>query len=349
MSTRRPSIHDVAAAANVSITTVSHALSGKGRLPDGTRAHVLRTAERLGYAPNLTARGLATGHSMLLGIQASGFGPDTLVPNFAYMTDILNAASACALDHGYALVVLPPRAPVERIAQLGFDGATVIDPFGHETLLDAMRSQGGPLVTMGRIMSAAPELAWVDTDHQTATRLMLDHLWERGYRAPAILTGTRGLSYVESVLSAYREWCSVRSVPAQVIETSGDPTEVAGFKATREALQHGAGPVDAVYATLDLLAVGALSAAVEQGLEVPDEFGVAAITDSPLMRACRPAVTALDLQPGTIGRTAVETLVQLVENPETSPDGQLVSARLITRASTAKGGGPLQSSPRSTN
>src|SRR4051812_37283881 len=104
----RIGIRDVAAAAGVSITTVSDALNGKGRLPEATRQHVRETADRLGYRPSAAARTLRTGRSGLIGLMLTTYGDEpftfTEIPYFAQMT---NAATSAALAHGYGLVVLP--------------------------------------------------------------------------------------------------------------------------------------------------------------------------------------------------------------------------------------------------
>ncbi|MYW92985.1 LacI family transcriptional regulator [Amycolatopsis rubida] len=338
MNTRRPSIHDVAAAANVSITTVSHALSGKGRLPQETRDHVRQAAERLGYTPSFTARGLATGRSTLLAIQASGFGPETLVPDLAYITDILNAASSHALERGYALVVLPPQAPVAHIERLGFEGATVIDPLGQETLLGAMRGQGKPVVTMGRIVTGSSSIPFVDTDHDAATTMVLDHLWDQGYRRPAVLTGGRGLSYVESVTRTYRGWCAERTIPDRIVEVDGRLTDESGRQAMSAALRTRRGEIDSVYATLDALAIGAMTAARDLGISVPDQLGIASITDSPLLRIPNPMITALDLHPAVIGVKALSMLIDTIEGGSAGgkKQGELIPADLVVRDSTAR-------------
>lgn len=332
MANGRPRIQDVAAAANVSITTVSHALSGKGRLPEETRELVRRTAQRLGYSPSRNAQALATGRSMLLGIQASGFGPNTLVPDLSYFTDMMNSASSAAITHGYALVLLPPRTSADSVGQMSFDGAIIIDPLGHETLLQVLSLQGKPIVTTGRLLNSSAEFPYVDSDHFAATRLMMDHFWERGYRRPAILTAGRGLSYVETITATYREWCSEHNVPVCVLEVDGPITEEGGRQATTRALA--SGDIDGIYATLDVLAIGALQAARSASVSVPTELGIAAITDSPLLRVTSPAITALELYANEIGTRAIGLLIDTIEGKR-APSNQSVPAMLVPRLSTS--------------
>jgi DNA-binding LacI/PurR family transcriptional regulator len=104
----RVDIRDVARTAGVSITTVSNAISGKGRLSPETRERVRRIAEQMGYEPSVHARGLVTGETRLLAIQASGFDDKSLIPQVAYIQELINSAAQTSLELGYSLVVVPP-------------------------------------------------------------------------------------------------------------------------------------------------------------------------------------------------------------------------------------------------
>src|SRR5215212_617375 len=102
---------------------------------------------------------------------------------------------------------------------------------------------------------------------------------------------------------------------------------------------------DAIYATLDRMAVGALIACRSAGLSVPEDLAVAAITDTYVLRSADPPVTALDLNAPRIGREAVELLVGLVEGEEPSR-AVTVPSRLVKRTST-QGTGPTTTGPKS--
>src|ERR1700679_4339423 len=102
--TRVVGIKDVAERAGVSITTVSHALNGKGRISPQTRQHVNEIAKQLGYHPNATARNLAGGRSGLIGMAVAQAGAGNFaISDYAYYAALISAASVAALDCGYAL------------------------------------------------------------------------------------------------------------------------------------------------------------------------------------------------------------------------------------------------------
>ena len=125
----RIGIKEVAAAAGVSITTVSHALNGKGRLPAETRERVRDVAEALGYVPSATARSLARGRTGILALTVARAAtmPFSLA-DFDYFAQLMNGASTAALERGYALVLAPAAAGTELLDSVPLDGAIVVDP-----------------------------------------------------------------------------------------------------------------------------------------------------------------------------------------------------------------------------
>jgi DNA-binding LacI/PurR family transcriptional regulator len=332
--TRRPSIRDVGEAAGVSITTVSHALSGKGRLPEATRRHVRSVAEEIGYIPSRQGRGLKTGRTMLIGMQASGYQTADLVPQQAYFVDLLNAASAVAVDRGYGLVLLPPTCPNDKVASLGLDGAVIVDPVGDESLLEVLVAEEKPVVTTGRISGDSPQGTSVDNDHAAAVRLALDHLVEHGFSLPGLLTTEGGPSYVADVARGYRQWCATRGMAPRVIHVEGIPGEGNAREAMEAALNDPGFEISAIFATLDVLAIGAAKAVTGLGLSIPADLAIAALTDSPVLRAATPPITALNLHPDEIGTRAISLLLDLVDGSAEEAD-QTVSVTLLDRGSTA--------------
>jgi DNA-binding LacI/PurR family transcriptional regulator len=114
-----------------------------------------------------------------------------------------------------------------------------------------------------------------------------------------------------------------------------DLTEGSGFEATVKLLRR-RHPPDAVYATLDRLALGALLAAQARGLAVPRELLVAGCTDSDAGKWARPSLTALALNPEEIGRAALAMVIGLIEQSDPDPENLFVPTRIIPRGSTRR-------------
>jgi DNA-binding LacI/PurR family transcriptional regulator len=329
-------IKDVAAAAGVSVTTVSHALNNKGRLPDATRQRVRSIADELGYRPNATARNLVVGRTGLLGLVVSQRGgPPFAVTDFDYFAQLMIAASTCAISDGYALVLAPSDGALapQRIA---VDGAIVVDPVRDDPNVSALGTAGVPVVTTGRV-PGDDRGCWVDNDHIAGTRSMLDHLARCGARRIALMTSPLEISYTLDVERAYREWCGRQRMEPLVRTPEIGLSERAGYATASELLDLPE-PPDAVFATYDRLAYGVLLAAEARGVDVPQQLMVATTaTDSQASpQAGTIALTTLDLHPQEIGRAAASLLVELLEERAPRTQTVTVAHRVIARASTKR-------------
>jgi DNA-binding LacI/PurR family transcriptional regulator len=331
-------IKEVARAAGVSTTTVSHALSGKGRLPEATRERVRQIALDLGYRPSATARSLAGGRTGIIAMSVSGSEDFAVqVGDLDYFLQVINAATSSALERDYAVTLLPSDWGAETLARVPLDGGIVIDPVRSDPMVAALRRRGLPVVTLGRDLGGPADATWVDNDHRAGTRAMLDHLVEAGASDVALLAAQMVSSYEADTLEAYTDWCAERGASPCVARVKGGLSERAAYAETVKLLQQ-ADPPHAIYATLDRLALGALVAAEAQGLRVPEELLVAACTESDQSRHSRPALTALTLNPDQLAVEAVELLTDLIEGRETQRQ-RVVPSILIPRGSTVAGRG----------
>lgn len=332
-------IKDVAAAAGVSITTVSHALNGKGRLPTETRRRVREVADRLGYRPNVNARNLAGGRIGMVALAVSRVeGLAFQLGDIDYFATLIRYATMAALDRGYALAAIAPvRDAEETFHRIPADGAIVVDPLPGDRSLAYLRRQGAPIVTTGRALDAPEGDYWVDNDHVAGVRSVLDHLAEAGARRIALVLASYSASYIVDVRRGYGDWCAERGAEER-IATATDVTETAGFEAAGSLLD-GPEPPDAIYASLDRLAIGVLMAADSRSVEVPGRLLVAGCTDSYAARRADPPLTTLGLNPEQIGAEAAGMLINLVEGAEPQPQHRFIPTALTARESTAAGRG----------
>jgi DNA-binding LacI/PurR family transcriptional regulator len=329
----RVGIKEVAEAAGVSITTVSHALNGKGRLPAETRERVKVVALRLGYQPNVNARNLASGRSGLLALAVSQVKDLAFqLGDFDYFGSLISYATTAAIDRGYALAVAPAADAEETLHKISAEGAIVVDPVPNDPSVQYLRQTNTPLVTTGRTLDGGEDDCWVDNDHVGGLRSVLDHLAGAGSKRIALLTPRVYNSYVEDILSAYRAWCAERGFP-EMLATAAAITDDAGCEAAISLLDSSE-PPDAIYAALDRLAIGVLLAAEDRKIPIPGRLRVAASTDSVAAQTARPPLTSLSMNPEEIGRRAVEMLIDQVEGVEVEDRHVIVPTRVIIREST---------------
>jgi len=332
------SIKDVAALAGVSITTVSHALNGKGRLPPETRARVRAVARTLGYRPNRHARSLAGGHAGLLALTISR-SPGVWFPlgDLDYFSELISAATTTAIEHGYPLVTVPAASSSLGLLDFDTDGAVVIDPIVDDPTLAELRARGIPFVTTGRDPAHGDEDCWVDNDQVAGLRAILDHLAAAGAGRIAMIIPPAQQSYTLDSERAYHAWCAETRQEPIVAQPAEDLTERGGYAAALELLRR-PDPPDAIYAALDRLALGVFLAASAEGISIPGELLVAGCTDSEAAKSAQPRLTTLSLHPGDIGRAAVSKLIDLVEDGELEDRHTLIEATVIPRESTARAG-----------
>jgi DNA-binding LacI/PurR family transcriptional regulator len=333
----RIGIRDVAASAGVSNTTVSHALSGKGRLPEATRERIVRIARELGYRPNANARNLVNGKTGLIGVAVSSTSAAPFgLSDFDYFVRLLGAATGTAVENGRALVIEGSQTGDLAFSEAEVDGAIVVDPVDDDQTIPSLRERGVPVVTTGREKSetlATEERFWVDNDHRSSTIEMLEHLAERGGERIGLITGPEVNSYTRDAIAGYREWCEEKGQSPMVALAEGTLNESSGFNAAEKLLGL-ENPPNAIYSIVDYLSLGALNAARANSITVPDELLIGCGIDSPLSLLSDPPLTALSLNPEKIGRAAVELLVEVIDGDQPTENPMMIETEIICRAST---------------
>jgi DNA-binding LacI/PurR family transcriptional regulator len=329
----RVTIFDVAAAAGVSITTVSHVFSGNRRVGAGTRQRVHDVARELGYRPRSTAQALAHGRTNTLALQLSISG-ESLVLN-PFLTSLLASLSLTAIDRGFSFVYVPPGPAAAGfvgplLAAQRVDGAVLVDPVRADPFVEAVVEREFPYVSIGRILGQTSDY-WVDNDHAAVCEKVVAHLRAEGYRRPALLTVPLEVSYVVDYKDGFR---AAAGWDAPIV-IADDLTDLAAQEAARRALA-GPEPPDAFFCIHDRLAFGALVAAADAGVSVPGGLGLVGIGDS-LASHTHPGLTSVRVFPERAGAAAVELLDAVVRGVEAEVPA-LVDAQLVRRESTRRTG-----------
>lgn len=323
------SIRDVAAAAGVSPTTVSHALNNRGRIAEETRVKVLQAARLLGYQANVHAQQLVTRRSRIIAIQMPALevsqGP--ALPDSAYFLDVINGAAATADDNGYALVVTPSGGKTSIFGGFAIDGVIIVDPQGDEPIFGT----SVPVVTVGIALCETHDVLAVDNDHATAARLVLSHFEENGWHRPAMVADTTRRSYVNDVISGYRGWVDDNGAENITLALGSlDSIAVDGVIARLVEAR-----ADAVYASSDDLALALLDAASRAGLSVPGELAIASAVDCRTLTLTSPQISATNLFPFRTGETAAQLLIDALETGLKDAATRVIPTQFEARASTA--------------
>jgi len=336
----RTKIVDVAREAGVSITTVSHALNGRGYVDPRTREAVKRVALRMGYRPNRHAQRLRGGSTHVIALISSmpfavAGGPSRL----GFMMEIAAVAASVALTRGLALILVPPSendaGAIQTIETIDVDGALVLEPAASDVQVTHMLRRNVPMVTIGRQSGASDSLPYVDLRPAETTVMLLDHLRAQGARQIAMLTGQqRRSAYTEAAL-AYAAFASAHSMEPIICKADENQGEEGGRHATMLLMQRHP-KIDAICAPVDAFAVGAVRALQALGRDVPGDVMVATRYDGLRARECNPPLTSLNLHLETIAAQAIELLFDRLQGTAERRVIDGTRAELVIRQSTRR-------------
>lgn len=329
-SPRPVTTHDVARKAGVSQATVSLVLSGnpRARVAQATRERVLEAAEELGYRPNILARGLVRGKSYAIGVVV----PDLTNP---FYLDVVTGAQRVAAEAGYA--VLPgdtrestPIRHLEALRARQVDGV-IIDGVGAAALPHDALSE------LKVVVVDEPSERWpgVASDALSAGRLAAEHLVGLGHRRVAFIgpaTDVHGFRMRErGFFQALRQG----GIPLPHEWLRRTPPTVSGGLAAMKALLAGNRPT-AVFCANDLIAMGALKAALKAGVDVPRELSIIGCDDVEMASVVTPELTTIAIPARELGARAARLLIRQLDGQEVSvKPSKPLPVRLVRRATTA--------------
>lgn len=330
------SIKDVASRAGVSVATVSRVLNDHPAVRPGTRTRVLAAVAELGYRPNVVARSLRTERTRTLGLVIS----DVLNPFF---TELARSVEDEARAHGYSVIFgNADEQPdlqdhhVRTLLDRRIDGLLVSPTGGANQLMVEADQAGSPMVFVDRWINGV-DVPVVRTDGRQAVRDLVAHLLSLGHRRLAIIAGLASTTTGSERVEAFREALREHGLPLpRHYIGKGDFQAASGRHATARFLDLSR-PPDAVFATDNLMALGAMDEIRSRGLRIPDDISLAAFDDIAWFVHTDPPITAVAQPTGELGRAAVRTLIDRVEGRPA--DSVTLPARLVVRRSCGEPGG----------
>ncbi len=332
---KRVTIREVAHNAGVSLTTVSHALNGRGAVDPDTRARVKAVADALGYRPSARARRLQSGRSNCIAIVSSmPFAVSGGVSRLGFMMEIAGIAAEAAMRRGLALVFVPPVETAAALLQdLDIDGAIVIEPHAQDPHISLLQERGVALVSIGRQPDVEQPVPYVDLQAERTARGLLDHLYAHGARRIALIQGDARRDSYACQLAAYRAFVTAHGLPERCIAMAESSGEEGGAQACRIVLERWP-DTDALCVPVDAFATGALIQALRMGRRVPEDLLMATRYDGLRARTASPPLTAMDLHLEQVASLAVELLFEQMSGGGAQPWVAGPEPRLVIRASS---------------
>jgi LacI family transcriptional regulator, galactose operon repressor len=330
----RVTIREVAEEAGVSIATVSRVVNGRGDVAPDTRARVAEVIQAIGYVANRSARGLQAGRTGLVGLVVPLIHP-------LYFSAILAGALEALDERGLRAVLSPTahqhdleRVQVDRMLHGLTDGGLIILPEESSDELERLIDLGFDFVVIDPRTRLAGRVPSVSAAHSAGATQAMQHLLSLGHRRIAAITGHHGWIATEERRRGYLgALAGAGIVPDADLMVEADFEIAGGVEAARRVFDL-ADPPTAIFAFNDNLAIGAIQAAQERGLRVPEDLSVVGFDDTEVTTIVTPSLTSIRQPLAEMGRTAVSLLARLLEHQRFETLHIELATRLVVRSST---------------
>jgi LacI family transcriptional regulator len=315
-------IKDVAREAGVSIATVSRVFNNVGPVDETTRDRVHHVARQLKYIPNAVGRSLSTKRTDAIGL---------LLPDLfgEFFSEVLRGSDQTVQQSRYHLVVSSSHNNKEEIrAALTMmrgrvDGLVVMSPHIDAHTLRENLPSSLPVVLLNCYIDD-DSFDSLNVDNFTGAFDMVQHLLGHGYGRIAIIKGTEQNIDASERLRGYRTAIEQGGgEKAAELEVSGNFSEASGYDAAKQLLRLSTRP-RAIFASNDSMAIGALSALRDEGIQVPAEVALTGFDDIPIGSYLTPSLTSVHVGVHQLGILAIETVLQSVREKNGHQKRQVV-------------------------
>ena len=330
-------LRDVAEKTGLSITTVSRALNGYDDVSVRTREVIYSAAADLNYTPNLNARRLKTQRADAIGFILPS---EQLSMSDPFFSDLFSGIVETAAQDRLELNVNSApsdgdeRLYLEYIRSQRVDGFILVRVQRDDPRVALLREHDVPFVAFGR--SGNGDHAWVDEDSEQGIRAVIDHLVELGHRRIACITEPLHLAKAHHRRLGYISALEAHGIPFdETLIVEGRFRQRSGAETTRQLLDLPQPPT-AIVAVNDLIAIGAMGAAVERGLTIGRDISITGFDNIMLAEYTNPPLTTVHQPAYNIGVLLCETLIRMVRDDEDVQTQHLLLPRLIVRKSTGR-------------
>ena len=330
LKNKRATLYDVAQLSGVSYQTVSRVINGSPHVAAKTRVRVLEAISTLNYQPNKAAQTLVTRRSFTLQLVTYGigyYGPSQT------LTGLERAARALGSRLIYSslagIETDPVQGVVESLSGHQVDGMVIIAPVSsqiYEELANVYR--GLPLILIDA--PSGSYLPSVVIDQHLGSQIATQHLIDLGHRQIAHISGPLFWNDARARRESWLDTMQANNLrPVGSVE--GDWTAAGGYTAAQQLIGL---PFTALVVANDQMALGAIRALREHGLNVPDQISVVGFDDIPEAAYFDPPLTTIRQNFEALGQQSVEYLVELINHPDTPIQQRVITPVLVERQST---------------
>ena len=326
-------IKQIALRANVSIATVSRALSDSPKVQEATRKKILKLAKELNYNPNIIARNFAKRKSNMLGL---------ILPDISdeFFAEIIHSIDETAYEFGYFTLVVSShknRSMVESINTMMHSGLVggfiLLTPFMSNEIANALSTNTVPYV----LISGDSEIGDYDVitvDNYKASYKLVEHLVAKGFKKIGHISGPAENNDAFLRRKGFADACKKFKLEVKDYWLAkGTFTMASGEQATLKMLKHNDMP-QVIFAANDMMAIGCCTTLKSKGIKVPEEVAVVGFDDVILAEYSNPSLTTVKVDTDTIGKLAAQRLIEKVQKDlNGKPRKVVVPTELVIRNS----------------
>jgi LacI family transcriptional regulator, galactose operon repressor len=328
-------LKDIARELNVSVITVSKALRGNTDISEATRQRILARMKELDYQPNMTARSLATGRSFIVGLIV----PDLLNPFF---TELAKSLGGALRKQSYGLILTSSeddpeieQSEIRMMLARGVDALLIASCQSALEGFSSVQNQRTPFVLLDRPF---PHLRanFVGTDDYAGAKMAAEHLIQIGRRRLAYIgspdprpTADRCRGFRIALLDHGIEISEEFIVPSA---HTNDPDNT-GYKLMQQLLRGRSRP-NGVFCHNDVIAIGAMKAALEAGLSIPNDIAFVGFDNVRYSKYLQIPLSSIDQATAQLGEKAAQLALDLIAQRVERPQRILLSPQLVVRQST---------------
>lgn len=324
-------IKDIAKLAGVSHTTVSRALNNSPLIQEETKERIRIIAEQMDYTPNYSAKSLVLDRSYNLGLFFTTLSKGT---SAGFFYEAIRGVNSVIQDR-YQLIVkgIDDYTSFHSITRKSFDGIVVVSQSDDDqAIIDHIASKGIPQVVLNRPVETSGVLN-VLSDEEQGAFLAASYLIEQGHKRIALIEGRKGFKSAQNRKDGFEramKHYQISVPPAYRMPGLYDLES--GLKAMQQFLTLDERPT-AVFCCNDEMALGAMKAVSEAGMNVPNDISVVGFDDTVFAAYVTPALTTVRRPIEQISREGALRLLGNIENKQHETEQLLLKTELIVRES----------------
>ena len=298
----------------LSKTTVSRAISGKGRISEETRARVNAFIKEINYRPSAVARSLAASRTFNVGLV---FPADSALGEMPYFQTLMTGVCDRAMEYEYdVLIILADNDGISALKHAvrnkKIDAVMVSRCEQDSKVINFLKDAAIPYIVVGNPME--PGVPFIDHDNEGAATRMIETLIDKGITRMALIGGGENINVTHSRLAGFRQGFINRGMKADENQIylnmhKSDRMD----KVLKTAIAEGA---ECIVCMDDMLCNSVLNCLHNDGLSVPEDIKLCSFYDSNLLSTSKPSITSLYFDAKKLGAEGLSMLMRNLDGED---------------------------------